>query len=307
MSDSETCLALDFETANSKRSSVCAMGIAMIQGQEIVATFSWLIRPPELYFDPYNTYIHGITEEDVVNKPEFCELWDELRKYFDGRLVLAHNASFDVSVLRHVLDEYGIPYPTFTYLCTRVVAKRVWPGLSGYGLTTVCEGLGIEFRHHDAEEDAAACARLFVQACREIGAATSREFEERTGIANGRLFPNGYVPCHISRSREALSAIRPTVADFKEHHPLFGKMVVFTGSLRSMVRKQAAQRVVDCGGRCAESVARDTNYLILGDSDFSKLRGAAKSNKLRKAESLLAVGRDIEIISEEDFLRLLAA
>ena len=81
------------------------MGIAFIEGQKITTRASWLIRPPDLYFDPYNTYIHGITEEDVADRPEFNKLWDEFRKYFEGRLLVAHNASFDISVLRHVLDE----------------------------------------------------------------------------------------------------------------------------------------------------------------------------------------------------------
>lgn len=69
------CVAIDFETANAKRSSVCAVGIALVEGKEIVQRSSWLVRPPELDFDPYNIYIHGITEDDVRDKPEFNQLW----------------------------------------------------------------------------------------------------------------------------------------------------------------------------------------------------------------------------------------
>ena len=73
MNPAESYVAIDFEAANSQRSSVCALGIAKINGHEIVNRASWLIRPPELYFDPYNTYIHGIAEEDVADQPEFCD------------------------------------------------------------------------------------------------------------------------------------------------------------------------------------------------------------------------------------------
>ena len=307
MSDQEICVAVDFETANSKRSSVCAMGIAIIEGQEIATRASWLIHPPELYFDPYNTFIHGITEEDVADKPEFNQLWDGFRKYFEGRLLVAHNASFDLSVLRHVLDRYGIPYPQLSYLCTRITAKRVWPGLRGYGLTTVCEYLGVEFKHHDAEEDAVACAEVALRASYEIRAATIAELMENAGISTGQLHPGGYKPCHIRQTHEGIAAIRATAADFNPHHPFFEKTVVFTGTLQSMVRKEAAQKVVNSGGHCGGSVARETNFLVLGDLDFSKLKGGVKSSKLKKAESLLASGSDIEIISESDFLRMLAA
>ncbi|MDR3676591.1 MAG: exonuclease domain-containing protein [Acidobacteriota bacterium] len=306
MSHPEVCVAVDFETASSKRSSVCAMGIAIIEGQKIAARASWLIHPPELYFDPYNTYIHGITEEDVADKPEFNKLWDGFRQYFEGRLVVAHNASFDMSVLRHVLDEYGIPYPQLSYLCTRVTARRVWPGLHGYGLTTVCDYLGVEFKHHDAEEDAVACAEVALRASHQISATTIAELMENTGILSGQLHPGGYKSCHVRQTHEGLAAIRAAAGDFNQHHPFFEKTVVFTGTLQSMVRKEAAQRVVNSGGHCGESLARETNFLVLGDLDFSKLKGGVKSSKLKKAESLLASGSDIEIISEAEFLRMLA-
>jgi len=306
LSHPETCVALDFETANSKRSSVCSMGIAIIEGQRITTRASWLIRPPEVYFDPYNTYIHGITEEDVADKPEFNKLWDGFRQYFEDRLLVAHNASFDMSVLRHVLDEYGIPYPHLSYLCTRVTAKRVWPGLHGYGLTTVCEYLGVEFKHHDAGEDAVACAEVALRASIQFRAPTIAELMKSAGISTGQLHPGGYNPCHIQQTHGGLAAVRATTSNFNQHHPFFEKTVVFTGTLQSMVRKEAAQKVVNSGGHCGESVARETNFLVLGDLDFSKLKSGVKSSKLRKAESLLAGGGDIEIISEADFLRMLA-
>src|SRR3989338_7765132 len=146
-------VAIDFETANSQRSSVCAMGIAVIDGARIRRRARWLVRPRPLYFDSYNTYIHGISEEDVAGEPEFHERWNEFKQYFEGRQIIAHNASFDVSVLRHVLDLYRIPYPTLGYFCTRVIAKHTWPQLISYSLSTVSSHLHIKFRYHDPEED----------------------------------------------------------------------------------------------------------------------------------------------------------
>lgn len=73
-----------------------------------------------------------------------------------------------------------------------------------------------------------------------------------------------------------------------------------------MVRKDAMQKVVNCGGRCAGSVGRSTNYLVLGDQDFARLRGGQKSGKLGTAESLIVDGADLEIVPEAEFLRILA-
>src|SRR5258708_29940155 len=105
-------VAIDFETANEMRCSPCAFAAAIVSNGELIAKHSWLIRPKELRFDPYNTWIHGITEDDVADAPEFNELWDEtFRPILEcGSVVIAHNASFDMSVLRHTLLEYGIPF-----------------------------------------------------------------------------------------------------------------------------------------------------------------------------------------------------
>lgn len=299
------CVAIDFETANAKRSSVCAVGIALVEGKVIVQRSSWLVRPPELDFDPYNIYIHGITEDDVRNKPEFNQLWDELRVYLQERTVLAHYASFDMSVLRHVLDEYGIAYPQLEYLCTRAIAKCTWPKLLSYSLVTVSEHLGIEFRHHDPEEDAAACAEVALRSCADVGVASLEELTEKLRITTGRLYPGGYRPSGAKAIRIRPGEIQPTTDKFDPNHPFFEKTVVFTGTLQSMVRRDAMQRVVDSGGRCANSISKAVSYLVLGDQDFSRLSGAEKSSKLRKAESLIANGVDLEFIPEAEFLEML--
>jgi len=282
------------------------MGVAVIEGQEIVERRSWLIRPPDLYFDPYNTYIHGITESDVADKPEFRDLWSDIRQYFEGGLLIAHFASFDMSVLRHILNEYGIAYPSFRYLCTWAIAKRAWPGLLGYGLDMVSEHLGIRFKHHDAEEDAVACAEVALRACSKLRAGTIEDAARKIGVVTGQLYAGGYEPSGIRRSSLSPGDIVPTTGEFDPNHPLFERTVVFTGTLNSMVRTDAMQKVVNCGGRCAGSVGKSTNYLVLGDQDFARLKGGQKSGKLRKAESLIAGGADLEIVPEAGFLRIIA-
>lgn len=299
------CVAIDFETANSDRSSACAMGVAVIEGQKIVERVSWLIKPPRLDFNPFNTRIHGITEFDVADKPEFHELWSDFRDYFQGALLIAHYASFDMSVLRYTLDEYGIAYPTCRYLCTWAMAKRAWPRLPRYSLDTVADHLGIRFKHHDAEEDAVACAEIALRACSELGADNVNDAAAKLGISTGHLFPGGYRSSWMARPGVTARDVVARTDEFDYDHPLYERTVVFTGTLQSMGRKDAVQSVVDCGGRCAESVGNSINYLVLGDQDSARFKGGQKSSKLRKAESLIAGGADLEILPEAEFLTIL--
>ena len=161
-------VSIDFETANEARSSPCSIGLVTVRDGRVVDKTSMLIRPKELYFNPFNVSIHGITEDDVRDQPEFPDVWEGpkgIRNRLENQFVVAHNAGFDMSVLRHTLLEYEIPFPEFDYSCTRIIAFKTWPGLSSYSLDSVAEMLSISFNHHDALEDALACAEIGIRAC----------------------------------------------------------------------------------------------------------------------------------------------
>jgi DNA polymerase III subunit epsilon len=195
-----TFIALDFETANEQRDSVCAAGIALVENGKLIEKKAWLVRPPELYFDPFNVAIHGITARDVHDKPEFDVFWESvLREYLDGRIVLAHNAGFDFSVLRKVFTRYSMPFPELTYSCTRLIARKAWPGQMSYALDQLAGRLGITFKHHDAGEDAFACAQVAQAACAHSGAADLHGLAEKLHIVHGRLYAGGYRPPRAKR------------------------------------------------------------------------------------------------------------
>lgn len=185
-------VALDFETANREWTSICAIGLAFVAGGRVVANPSWLVRPPQLLFDPGFVKIHGITADQVADKPEFCDLWPDLRPYLEGKIIIAHNAEFDVNVLIQALDLYRIPRPNAEYSCTKVIAQRTWPGWRRYGLAALAERHGIVFRHHDAGEDANVCAQVALRACREKGAADFGVLHETLNITRGRIYPDGH-------------------------------------------------------------------------------------------------------------------
>lgn len=175
-------LALDFETANERRDSACAVGLAWIEDGEVVRRVSHLIRPPEMRFSPGNIRVHGILPADVANEPSFAEVMAPYLADLSGGVILAHNATFDIGVLRSSLRRAGMAIPTLTYLCTVQIARRVFPAPEGCGLGKVARRLGITFEHHDAGEDAYACARIALAAMGETGTRDVHGLAEAIGV-----------------------------------------------------------------------------------------------------------------------------
>lgn len=185
-------VSIDFETANSSRSSICSVGIVEYDGGEIINEYYELVKPKDDYFHPINMSIHGIAYEDVKNKNEFIELWPEMKSMLENKLVLAHNAAFDMSCLRSVLDESKASYPTLSYNCTVNIAKIVWPGLPNYKLNHLSQQLGFRLNHHNALEDARACGNILLQALKQNKANSIQSFCEDFSITHGSIFPGGY-------------------------------------------------------------------------------------------------------------------
>jgi DNA polymerase-3 subunit epsilon len=161
-----TFVALDFETANDCRNSACAIGLVRVEENRIVQTQHFLIRPPSSFFK--FSYIHGIAWRDVAHQPDFGRLWPQINSFIDGAdLLIAHNASFDRSVLYACCDTHQITRPLQTFQCTVRLARSTWT-LPNAKLPTVCQHLGISLNHHDALSDAEACARIKIAATQAI-------------------------------------------------------------------------------------------------------------------------------------------
>ena len=195
-------VAIDFETANSSRDSACSLGMVKVLDDRIVEEWYELIKPPKMLFEPINVSIHGITAKDVVNAKTFGELWSEIYSFIDGYQVVAHNASFDFSVIRKCLDTYDLDYPEFDYYCTVIASKISWPELSRHDLHSLSDFLNIELEHHNALADAKACAKILIDAARNMNAQSLDEFCERSATTKGQIFCKGYRPASMSKKRK---------------------------------------------------------------------------------------------------------
>jgi len=176
-------VAIDFETATREPTSACALGAAIVEDGRVIETVSWLIRPPFNEYEFWNTNVHGLSAEDTEYAPEFDEVWWEIRQVLQGARLLAHNAAFDMRVLRALLESREIDAPAYEYACTVTLARRALPALPKHTLDTVCDHCGIRLVHHDAASDAEGCARVALACADAVGAGSVSEAIAQLGIA----------------------------------------------------------------------------------------------------------------------------
>ena len=300
-------IAIDFETANDSRASICSIGLVIVENGFVKEEIHTYIDPRD-EFTYYNTEIHGITEDMVQGAPTFEEYWPEFKKMIENKMLIAHNASFDMSALRYALNLFNEPYASFTYGCSYVFSKKVWPSLYNHRLSTVANHLGISFKHHDALEDARAAALVTLAAIKKSEVATLQELSDLHNLKLGVHSVDGYTPAGARKSKKPVKGSTPKMKKslIDELHPFFSSAIVFTGKLQSMTRGEATKLVVNCGGNCKNSVTKDTKYLIIGDYDLTSYTEIFNSTKMQKVEELINKGHLIEILGESDFLRMVS-
>ena len=154
-------IVFDVETPNRYNNRMSAIGIAVIEDGVIVNEYYSLVDP-EQPFDYFNTRLTGISEETVMGAPTFPELWTRIEPLFSSGLLVAHNAVFDMGVLKKCLRDYEIDWrPYVRYICTVQMGRRLLPGIS-HKLNDMCDHYGISLCHHQADSDSRACAEILL-------------------------------------------------------------------------------------------------------------------------------------------------
>lgn len=152
----------DVETPNSFNNRMSAIGVTVIENGIVAEKFYSLVNP-ETDFDCFNINLTGISPEDVYFEPSFDEIWCKLEPLFDGAVLVAHNAVFDLGVLSKCLESYHIEWlESVEYLCTCRTGRKIYPDFCNHRLDTMCEKLNIPLNHHNAGSDSDACAALLL-------------------------------------------------------------------------------------------------------------------------------------------------
>lgn len=153
--------AIDFETANECRCSVCSVGVVIVRNGVIVDTFYSLIHPEPEYYKWFCQQVHGLTEEDTDGAPVFPYVWEKIAPKIEGLPLVAHNSSFDEGCLKEVFKVYRMDYPHYEFHDTLCASRRLLPDLENHQLQTVAAACGYDLvNHHHALADAEACAYI---------------------------------------------------------------------------------------------------------------------------------------------------
>ncbi len=153
--------ALDFETANGERTSVCSVGVVVVRDGQVADTFYSLIQPEPNYYNYWCQRVHGLSRDDTDTAPLFPDVWAQIAPKIEGLPLVAHNKAFDESCLKAVFRCYQMDYPDYPFFCTLQASRRKFKQLRSHKLDDVAEACGYVMKnHHHALADAAACAAI---------------------------------------------------------------------------------------------------------------------------------------------------
>ena len=291
-------IAIDFETANQNRVSACALGLVFVKDDRIAFQTSFHIKPPiGENFSSRNIGIHGISAEDVDYAMTFDELWEcELLNYLNDNLVIFHNASMDLSVLKNLFEHYSITDYDIDYVDTMRIAEK-----SGNPkkLQELAQLFDVEFENnHDPEKDAKACAMIFGELTEQYP-----NYRELIGSLNHKDQKQ-----KIQRKQETAEVkienldIIQTYSISKEDVEkieIAGKGFIFTGDLTTD-RNVAKSFIKANGGIVKSSISGNVDYVIIGaDFGWSKIQKVQNLNENKNCQIKILSNRNFEQLCEK--------
>ncbi|WP_102692047.1 exonuclease domain-containing protein [Rummeliibacillus pycnus] len=262
-------IALEIETANQWRDSICSIGLVKVKNDKIIDSLFTFINPNQP-FDEYYIAQHGITEEMVKFSPTFEEFYPLLNKWLTNQTVVGYYRNYDQSVLEESCLSINQLVPFCKFGCILQFARNKLNNERHFSLLTLAHLFGIPLHLERAE----------------IIANLVLSFEEKF---------KEFTLHDLTNSSKKIASHNPIFTDSYFQ----GKNIVFTGALEGVTRSMAAKKIRSIGGIFSNTVTKQTNILIVSNSSWAKAESGHKSSKFHKAEQFQSMGYPIEIIQEE--------
>lgn len=241
----------------------------------------------------YITTLTGITNEMLFAAPTARDVFPSFVNFVSGSMLVGHNVNFDINFLYDACEQCDAILNN-NFVDTMRIARKLYPEMKHHRLSDIAVHLGIEQTiAHRAEADTITTFKCY-EAMRNV-------IEEKIGFEE---FIQSFEH-KTSVYRDNLLSIVPTVTSFDETNPIFGKYIVFTGALSNMSRKDAFQFVANMGGYPQETITKETNFLIVGNTEFADSVKNGRTNKMKKADKYREKGQDIVVLSEDTFFQML--
>ncbi len=285
-------VAVDVETANRDKSSICQIGWTVVRNGTISSSDALLIDP-ETYFDPFCVNIHGITEDAVRGSPNFADVKQMFHELMNNLPVISYGlfdrAAFD---LANNADANTHFVTNSNWINGQKIVRRTWPEhfKKYWRLSFVAQTLSLDLDAHDAGSDARVLAEVILLA------------SEKLEMSFDQLVARAEQPVTLKKSnnKQYYQSLR---MQGNSNGPLSGQNICFTGSL-GILRREAAELVNGLGATISDRVTTETTILVVGTQN-SPMITDNKSSKHRRAEELINAGYGIEILSENQFLHVL--
>lgn len=290
-------IALDLETPNRKNDSISQIGLLLIKNGKIDSNFSTLLNP-ESPFDPINSKLTGLNSSSVIHAPNLPTYWPHIEKLFESYVTVAHNASFDLSVLSKALSHYGIPVPKIRYVCTYVESMNKMPELNKHNLAALASHYNINtLKEHSACDDARVCHLIFENMKKD-------GFQFIISEYNNTICSDDLVEESSKNTTVPHSDIALPFSDCSE--VLFdGKRFVLTGIFSRIEKEVISDYVTDHGGRVTSAVSGKTDYIIIGSTPAPEWKYGDYGSKIKKALELWNLNNQKPLfISEEHLLKI---
>ncbi|MBQ1805758.1 MAG: ribonuclease H-like domain-containing protein [Oscillospiraceae bacterium] len=280
-------IVFDTETTgvNPYRDKIIQFAVALVEGDKITKTAVSFVNPG-CHVPEEASRVNHIYDADLVGAPTYADIAPSLAKLLFGRVVVAHNAVFDMTLAKELLDRCGTS-GKIEYVDTLIYARRVFKNMPDYKLQTLANKLGIDAGYaHRADSDIITCHHLF-QLC--------KAHTQDPGLSQ-------------TPSQPLKSGIWPNIKDFAPTLPIpddsaiVGTRVCFTGDF-PVPLATVYQTAVNAGAVLQDKITYKTNVLVVGTprADYSDASG--KSRKMLRVEELNAEGKtSIETITFAEFL-----
>lgn len=284
---------IDIETTGLSPTFDEIIELAAIRVRDGVITdhFTSLVQP-RFEVDKYIEELTGITNDMLSSAPRISSILPQFIDFIGDDILVGHNVNFDINFIYDNSKSISCKILNNDFVDTMRIFKKLHPELEHHRLYDLSTLYKLDYsKAHRSLADCEITHLSYQHLYDEI----------LTKFTDVQEFIDLFKKKSKSHSGVKAANITATTTDIDEDNPLFGKVVVFTGSLERMIRKDAMQLVVNYGGINGDGVTKKTNYLVLGNNDYCKSIKDGKSSKQKKAEKLKLSGQDLEIIPESVF------
>ena len=281
---------IDIETTglDTRFDDIIEIAALRVRNNIVVEHFNCLIKYDGFTELPdFITQLTGITSENIESEGVPTEI--ALKTFLDfiaDDIVVGHNVNFDINFLYdNILGFLNYNFDN-DYIDTLRIARRSLPELKHHRLIDLIKHFSLDTNNlHRAVADCSATKAIFDK-CKDI-------------------LGEDWVYIRRPKSKVNANDFSATITEFDTEHLFYDKHFVFTGKLEQFTRKEAFQIVANFGGHPQNGINKETNFLVVGDTDYSSNVVNGLTRKQKKATEKQLAGQDIQILSETTFVEQL--